>query len=211
MKEAVLAGIAGIPLLLITGTVGVGDPVEAGATADYIVEAGLLVSHAPTLLEQEVAKIQLEAELSKTSERRSWDVQLAYETQLLQNKLAVETVITSLLGRIDRTDYVFGGSTPLGWDCSGMVLWAYKQLSIDLPHSASQQGELGMSVDTPQVGDAVFFNAGAGIYHVAMYLGDELVIHSGFKEGRKTEIISLDNPAFSGNVITYKRFIDLGN
>lgn len=213
MKGITLAGIAGIPLLAITGTTSaVADiPTEVVQSVTYTSADLLKEDTALTILEQEAKQAELRAELAEKTEQRQQEVAAAYATQLLENNLAVEDVISSLLDRVGRTSYVFGGSTPGGWDCSGMVLWAYKQLGVDLPHSASKQGELGMSVTVPQIGDAVFFDAGSGIYHAAIYLGDNKVIHSGFREGRKTEVISLDSPAFSGNVITYKRFIDLGN
>ena len=213
MKGLTLAGIAGIPLLAITGTTSaVADlPQETVAEITYTSASILKEDTVLTTLELEVRQAELRAELKEKAEQRQVAVAEAYEVQLLENGIAVEDVITDLLDRVGRTPYVFAGSTPYGWDCSGMVLWAYEQLGINLPHSASKQSELGMSVTAPQLGDTVFFNAGSGVYHAAIYLGDNKVIHSGFKPGRKTEIISLDSPAFSGNVITYKRFIDLGN
>lgn len=215
MKELVIAGIAGIPLMLVSGATAQAvssEQMEITTVARTSINSELVGKDtAMTVMEEEIAKSLLEAELQQMVDERRANVQAAYEKQLLENNVAVETVITQLLDRVGRTWYVFGGSSPSGWDCSGLVLWAYAELGVELPHSASQQSELGMAVTTPQIGDAVFFNAGAGVYHAAIYLGDNMVIHSGFKPGRKTEVISLDSPAFSGNVITYQRFIDLGN
>lgn len=213
MKEALLAGIAGIPLLIVSGAAATADTPDVKIASEITYSSEKLIGehNALTIIEADILQAELKNELEQIAEQRRTKAQDAYKIQVLENSLAMESVVDALLSRVGRTWYVFGGSTPSGWDCSGMVLWAYQELGIELPHSASQQSELGMSVTEPQLGDAVFFDAGSGVYHAAMYLGDNLVIHSGFREGRKTEVISLDSPAFSGNLITYKRFIDLGN
>lgn len=48
-------------------------------------------------------------------------------------------VVGKLKNRVNKTWYVFGGETPRGWDCSGLVIWAYKQFGIKLYHKASVQ------------------------------------------------------------------------
>jgi cell wall-associated NlpC family hydrolase len=68
--------------------------------------------------------------------------------------------------------YVWGGSTPAGFDCSGLVMWAYAQVGISLPHYSGGQYD-----DTTQIpladiepGDLLFYGPG-GSEHVAMYIG----------------------------------------
>jgi len=67
--------------------------------------------------------------------------------------------------------YVWGGASPSGFDCSGLVMWAYAQVGISLPHSSYAQFTMGVPVAKSdlQPGDLVFFD-GAG--HVGIYIGN---------------------------------------
>jgi cell wall-associated NlpC family hydrolase len=68
------------------------------------------------------------------------------------------------------TPYVWGGAAPGGFDCSGLVMWAYAQVGVSLPHSSYAQWNYGVpvSVDQLQPGDLVFFD---GLGHVGLYIG----------------------------------------
>ena len=65
--------------------------------------------------------------------------------------------------------YVWGGTTPSGWDCSGFVQYVYAQNGIDLPRTAAAQGAAGTPTSNPQPGDLVSQNGGS---HVGIYLGN---------------------------------------
>ncbi|MDN5689009.1 MAG: C40 family peptidase, partial [Brachybacterium sp.] len=64
------------------------------------------------------------------------------------------------------TPYVFGGTSPSGWDCSGFVQWVYGQHGIDLPRGANAQGASGTVIPRSQAqpGDLVFKPGHIGIY-----------------------------------------------
>ena len=66
--------------------------------------------------------------------------------------------------------YVFGGATPAGFDCSGLVMYVYAQLGIQLPHFAAAQYGYGVPVPRAdlQPGDLVFFDA---LGHVGIWIG----------------------------------------
>lgn len=66
--------------------------------------------------------------------------------------------------------YLWGGSTPRGFDCSGLVMYVYAQLGVALPHYAAAQYGLGVPVDRSalQPGDLVFFD---GLNHVGIWIG----------------------------------------
>lgn len=80
------------------------------------------------------------------------------------------------------TPYVFGGASPKGFDCSGLLLYVAKKFGIDLPHKASIQATMGTAVDKAnlQPGDMVFFKTdGSGnVSHAGMYVGDGQFIHA---------------------------------
>ena len=73
--------------------------------------------------------------------------------------------------------YQWGGSTPAGFDCSGLVMYVYAQLGIALPHFAAAQYGFGSPVprDLLQPGDLVFFD---NLDHVGIYIGGGQVVHA---------------------------------
>jgi peptidoglycan DL-endopeptidase CwlO len=64
--------------------------------------------------------------------------------------------------------YVWGGESPSGFDCSGLVAYVYAQLGISLPHYTVAQWNAADPISSPEPGDLVFFN---GLGHVGIYIG----------------------------------------
>jgi len=64
--------------------------------------------------------------------------------------------------------YVYGGSSPSGFDCSGFTSYVYRQAGISIPRTASAQQAAATRVSNPQPGDLVFF--GYPAYHVGIYV-----------------------------------------
>jgi cell wall-associated NlpC family hydrolase len=122
----------------------------------------------------------------------------------------VNTVVKKLKKRIGKTWYVFSGSTPRGWDCSGLVYWTYEQLGIEVPHSANKQGHLTKGVKDPKVGDIVVwgYKGSKSYYHAGIYIGNGKAIHAGFRKGTTTQVIDVDSPAFKGSTIKFVRLIE---
>ena len=75
------------------------------------------------------------------------------------------------------TPYVYGGSSPSGFDCSGFIMYVYAKIGVSLPHNAAAQYGYGTPVsrDQLQAGDLVFFN---GLGHAGIYVGGGSFIHS---------------------------------
>jgi peptidoglycan DL-endopeptidase CwlO len=73
--------------------------------------------------------------------------------------------------------YVWGGSSPRGFDCSGLVSYVFAQIGVSLPHSSYAQFGMGsaVSISQLQAGDLVFFT---GASHVGIYIGGGQFIHA---------------------------------
>jgi cell wall-associated NlpC family hydrolase len=116
-------------------------------------------------------------------------------------------VVKALKKRIGKTWYVFSGSTPSGWDCSGMTRWAYQQIGVDIPHSANKQAKSGIRVVSPAIGDLVLFGyKGTNTYfHASIYIGNNKVIHAGFKKGQTTSVLDLQSASVKNTKMKFVR------
>jgi cell wall-associated NlpC family hydrolase len=94
-------------------------------------------------------------------------------------------------------DYVWGGTNPGGFDCSGYMQYIYKKEGVSIPRTANQQSKVGKEVSRFELkkGDLLFFltdkSRNIPVTHVGMYLGDDKFIHAASK--RKGIIISSFN------------------
>ena len=89
------------------------------------------------------------------------------------------------------TPYRFGGNTPEGLDCSGLVEMTYRAAGIRVPRTADDQFRALPSVDAPRPGDLLFFGDGAKATHVGIYGGNRQMIHAP-GSGRAVVSVPLD-------------------
>lgn len=101
------------------------------------------------------------------------------------------TVIQAALSRIG-SPYSWGGSGPNAFDCSGLVMWAFQQAGISLPHSsqALARGGQPVSRDQMQPGDVVNYYSDAS--HSAIYIGDGMMVHAS-TYGTPVRVAPVDN------------------
>lgn len=123
------------------------------------------------------------------------------QTGVSPNAPAVVQEIKKYLG----TPYVWGGSKPGGFDCSGLLQYVWAQKGVKIPRTTYQQIKAGMEVPLKslQPGDAVFFGSSSNPHHVGMYIG-----HGQFVEaphtGAQVRISNLNDRL--GDYVTARRF-----
>jgi len=103
--------------------------------------------------------------------------------------------------------YKHGGSSPAGFDCSGLVLYSYKQAGVALPRSTEKlrAGSRLVKVAELRRGDLLFFNQQGKKYgHVAIYAGDGKFIHAP-SSGKSVRSDRLDNPYWKKHLSEARR------
>jgi cell wall-associated NlpC family hydrolase len=104
--------------------------------------------------------------------------------------------VLTIAARYVGTPYVYGGTTPRGFDCSGFTGHVYRQLGISLPRTANEQMKATRQISRSEAraGDLVFFVSGGRAYHNGIYAGRNMMYdapRSG-KTLQKREIWSAD-------------------
>jgi cell wall-associated NlpC family hydrolase len=109
--------------------------------------------------------------------------------KLMTNQVKIKAALKKVTKYAGKTWYVFSGSSPRGWDCSGLVRWTYEQVGVELEHRANAQANSGKKVKHPIPGDVVaFYHKGSErSFHVGVYLGKGKMIHS-YRLGMRTVI-----------------------
>ena len=87
--------------------------------------------------------------------------------------------------------YLYGGTTPAGFDCSGFTQYIFAKLGVSLPRTAEQQRQATTPVSIPKVGDLVFF--GNPAYHNGIYAGNGMM-YDAPKTGLKTGLRAIWTP-----------------
>lgn len=106
------------------------------------------------------------------------------------------------------TPYVWGGTTPKGFDCSGLVQYVYKQNGVNIPRTSQQQFKSGTPVDANnlQAGDLVFFKGSQGTTtepgHVGMYIDNGQYIQA----PKTGDVVKVSNLADRKDYVGARRY-----
>lgn len=108
--------------------------------------------------------------------------------------------------------YVYGGSGPSTFDCSGFTMYVYKHFGYSLSHSATAQSYEGTAIskENLQVGDLVFFSdyqTLEGIGHCGIYIGNGEFIHASSGSGYCVKVSNLLSGSYNTRYVTAKRLI----
>lgn len=104
--------------------------------------------------------------------------------------------------------YRYGGASPSGFDCSGLVSYAYRSAGIRVPRTSGEQflQSSRVSMQNLQPGDILFFRLSPPkVSHVAIYDRDGRFIHAP-SSGKRVSYASLDNPYWRKHLVGAGRF-----
>ncbi|WP_096188942.1 C40 family peptidase [Evansella halocellulosilytica] len=140
-------------------------------------------------IKEERAAQEKENTSSEKNESKEKDESNSSESK---SSSSVESVISSAKQLIG-SPYVWGGTSPSGFDCSGFLVYVYENNGISLPRTVSDIWDASTSVSSPQRGDFVFFQTYTnGPSHAGIYLGDGDFIHTGTSSGVTVSNLSED-------------------
>lgn len=118
---------------------------------------------------------------------------------------AIADVAMGMVG----TRYRYGGTDPLeGFDCSGLVHYAYGQAGYEVPRTARElfRAARKIAVGEADPGDLMFFQDQTKLSHVGIYVGDGLFVHAP-ASGQNVSIARLDAPYYQQHLVAVGRLL----
>ncbi|MGB5339275.1 MAG: C40 family peptidase [Gammaproteobacteria bacterium] len=113
-------------------------------------------------------------------------------------------IATGMLG----VPYHYGGASPRGVDCSGLVYYAYRKAGIEVPRTTGAQFNYAQPVRRSSLrpGDLLFFRlTSRSVSHVGIYAGGRRFIHAPSR-GKRVSYASLDNPYWQQRIVAAGRY-----
>lgn len=162
-------------------------------------ELNVLIEKERKRQEAIAAKLRAQAEARARAIARRNQNTLPFNGQLGEAHPDVVSVAERYLG----VPYVWGGASPSGFDCSGLVQYCYREIGIELPRTSRLQFHAGAYIPPDRIdllnsGDLVFFGYAGDvgqIHHVALYVGGGMMIEAPYSGGvvRRSSLIARIN------------------
>lgn len=121
-----------------------------------------------------------------------------------QSAAQASDIAASMVGK----PYRYGGRSPQGFDCSGLVHFSYQRAGLEVPRSTHSQRASSRKVSLSRIGrgDLLFFDqAGKRSSHVGIYLGRDRFVHAP-SSGKRVRIDSLNDPYWQKHLVDARRF-----
>jgi murein DD-endopeptidase len=120
---------------------------------------------------------------------------------------AVRSQVASTAAQMAGVPYRYGGFTPKGFDCSGLVYYSYRKAGLTVPRTSSEQFKAAnrIELEDARPGDLLFFARGRLVDHVAIYLGNHQFVHAP-SIGNSVLIASLNDPYYREHFVAAARF-----
>ncbi len=114
----------------------------------------------------------------------------------------IAELATEMIG----VSYLYGGTTPRGFDCSGLVYYTHRQVGVNVPRTSAAQlwAAKSVSLNNAQPGDLVFFRINNKISHVGIYVGDGQFIHAP-QTGRTVSMQNLEDAYYRDHFVKVGR------
>jgi cell wall-associated NlpC family hydrolase len=122
-------------------------------------------------------------------------------------KRSIPDLAASNAAKMVGKPYRYGGASPAGFDCSGLVTFSFRQAGVAVPHNTSQQRRISKHVKVSDLrrGDLLFFDQeGKKNSHVGIYLGDRRFVHAP-SSGKHVRSDTLDNPYWKKHLSEARR------
>lgn len=123
--------------------------------------------------------------------------------------ISVGEVVAELAMGMIGTPYRYGGADPRqGFDCSGLVFYAYSEAGHAVPRTSRELFRAARKISLRDVGagDVMFFQDEAKLSHVGIYVGDGLFVHAP-ASGRAVTVASIDTPYYQEHLVAVGRLL----
>jgi cell wall-associated NlpC family hydrolase len=127
----------------------------------------------------------------------------------VSSKISVGDAIAELAMGMVGARYRYGGTSPSeGFDCSGLVFYAYSQAGLDVPRTSQEQFKAArkISLRAAEAGDVMFFQDEAKLSHVGIYVGDGMFVHAP-SSGQRVSVASIESPYYQEHLVAVGRLL----
>jgi cell wall-associated NlpC family hydrolase len=191
--------IRAVPALLL---LAIGVPVVASAAGSPVAFADVVVETKPRPANPEA--LALRGRFHAPARRNPEALAIRYLANTPRRPPTLAERAASFALEAVGVPYRYGGESPTGgFDCSGLVRWAYGRAGVEVPHNSYALYGVGRRVAKSSLapGDVLFFE---GLGHVGLYLGDGEMVHAPYT-GKKVEVIQLATTNYGSRLIGARR------